>query len=156
MGVSVLAVYPLPFARQPGFELVALNLAAGGPRKFRKIDEPELPGTFVSGKIAPAQSKQVRLGDRGVAARHECHGNFTPFHIGDTHNRGLGDPCITHQNALDLGWINVFDAILDNVLGAIDEIERAVIIAPKHVAHVKPPAAKIAHVGIISFPIAGE
>ncbi len=60
------------------------------------------------------------------------------------------------QDALDLGWINVFAASLDHVFGAIDEIERAVVIASKHVAHVKPPAAKIACVGVVSFPIAGE
>src|SRR6202034_384612 len=97
----------------PRFEFMALHFAACRARKLCELDKLELPWTFVTGELAPAQIEQIEFGDCGVAACHECHGNFAPSRIRHPHHRSLGDPEVAHQDPLDLCGISILAAALD-------------------------------------------
>src|SRR5699024_2791268 len=98
------------------------------------VDEVELPRPLVRGEIAPAQFKQIRFGDAVIPPGDESDRDLAPFLIPGPDDGNFADAAVAHQNALDLGRVDVLSAGLDHVFDAVDEIERAIRVAPEYVA----------------------
>ena len=113
------------------------------------------------GRLYPARSRRhnsINSVSVTASSRHDTKATGTSPHLASAraHHRGFRDSLVGHQYPLDLGGIDILTAGLDHVFGAIDEIERAVLVAPEYVAHVEPAAAKIAGVGFLRLPVAGK
>src|SRR3990170_3733829 len=107
---------------QPGFDLVALDLAGRAAGELRERHEHEVLRLLVARELGPTAGVEARARERLVLARDDRDRHFTPRRIGAADDHGVGHPRIGKQDALDLGLVDVLAAGLDHVLEPVHEI----------------------------------
>src|SRR6266702_791969 len=94
---------------------------------------------------SPRRILPVVLRGISAAATHSTYrglDGLAPDRIRDPEQARLLDRGVTGEPELDLGGVHVLAAALDEVLRAIDERQRAVVVRDDHVAGVEPAAAE--------------
>ena len=143
---------------QGGFE----RLAHGGDRE-RVQHGDGLGRRGLLGHAVGRPGTQLLGGRVGAGGEgDERDGHLAGVHVRTTHRLRGGDRRVCQQRVLDDRRVDVVTAADDQVLGAADEVDEAVVVDPGEVAGVQPAVAQLAQpvqhrpVGTPVDDVAGE
>ena len=146
-------------AELAGLEQAAHDLAAARVRQVLRRTSISLGATAAPSRLrAKAEQLAAQLVARLVAVlqRDERLDHLAGHRVGLADHAGLGDGRVLHQRALDLERADQVAGGLDHVVGAADEPEVAVGVAPGEVAGEVPAAGEAVAVALRRRAVAAE
>ena len=112
-------------------------------------------GPLEAGHVVQARGVQLDGRDR-LAGHHKSHHHLAPFGIGPANHRHLADLRMGQQHLFDLARVDVGAAADDQVLGAVEQRQVAVVVQPANVAGGQPAATDGAGRGLGVAPVASH
>ncbi len=114
-------------------ERIAVDLVGRGERQL--VDEPDEARMRIGRRVGERELLDLVLGRRVVGLRHHERDRLLALDVVvDRHHGACATSGMALQHALDVGRIDVLAAGHEHVVGAADEIVKAVGVAAQHVA----------------------
>src|SRR5262249_12921229 len=120
---------------EPLAQHAVLDLPGGGARHFDLRDERDRARALVAGHLVATPVENVLLGRVCALVQPDAgvHG-LAPFLVGNADHRDVLHARVAAENVLDLARVDILSAADDHVALAVDEMNEALLVAPRQVA----------------------